>query len=179
MRIIAGQAKGRKLTSPKGTTTRPMQDRVKEAIFSSLGSVVVGAAVLDLYAGTGSMGLEALSRGADRAVFVERHRSTLYALEKNCELVGLGGEVFAGDVLGFLSRRTDEFDLVFVDPPYSDADAGVERVMVAVAERVRPGGIVVLHRSTGSLIPVAEKLTLVDDRRYGGAQLWRFQKEST
>ncbi|MDH3194020.1 MAG: RsmD family RNA methyltransferase, partial [Acidimicrobiia bacterium] len=98
MRIIAGEAKGRRLKAPKDHGTRPMQDRIKEAVFSSLGSAVVGANVLDLYAGTGSMGLEALSRGASRAVFVERDRKALTVLRDNCAAVDLGGDVIAGDV---------------------------------------------------------------------------------
>lgn len=179
MRVIAGRSKGRRLTAPPGDSTRPMQDRVKEALFSSLGSVVVAAEVLDLYAGTGSMGLEALSRGARRAVFVERDRTAVTYLRKNCEAVGLGGEVVPVAVARFLAQRSDLFDLVFVDPPYADSDAEVSSVMVAVADRLQPGGLVVLHRKVGSALPETESLVLVDERRYGSAQLWRFEKEST
>lgn len=179
MRVIAGRSKGRRLNAPPGDSTRPMQDRVKEALFSSLGSVVIGAEVLDLYAGTGSMGLEALSRGARRAVFVERDRTAVTFLRKNCEAVGLGGEVVPVDVSRFLAQRSDPFDLIFVDPPYADSDAEVGRIMAAVADRLRPGGLAVLHRKVGSGLSETESLVLVDERRYGSAQLWRFQKEST
>ena len=179
MRIIAGRAKGRRLTAPADNATRPMQDRVKEAIFSSLGPAVVGAEVLDLYAGTGSIGLEALSRGARRVVFVARGRQALVALRGNCEAVGLGGEVVGVDVDRFLGSSEDMFDLVFVDPPYPDVDDAVAATMAKVADRVAPDGLVLLHRQVGAALPQTESLILVDERRYGGAQLWRFQKEST
>ncbi len=177
MRIIAGHAKGRRLVAPRGEGTRPMQDRVKEAVFSSLGPTVVDADVLDLYAGTGSMGLEALSRGAHRAVFVERDRHALAALRTNCGNVGLGGDIVAGDVRQFLSRASQTFDLVFVDPPYLDDDEAITETMALVAKCTGYDGTVVLHRKVGSVCPEVESLVLDDERRYGGAQLWRFLKE--
>lgn len=179
MRIIAGKAKGRRLKAPKDRATRPMQDRIKEAVFSSLGSAVAGASVLDLYAGTGSMGLEALSRGASRAVFVERDRKALTVLRDNCAAVDLGGDVVAGDVAPFLASGSEAFDLVFIDPPYPDSDESVLAIMTAVGRRTAPDGLVVLHRPVGATLPETESLVLVDERRYGGAQLWRFKKEST
>ncbi len=179
MRIIAGEAKGRRLKAPKDRGTRPMQDRIKEAVFSSLGSAVVGANVLDLYAGTGSMGLEALSRGASRVVFVERDRKALAVLRDNCAAVDLGGDVVAGDVAPFLAGGSEVFDLVFVDPPYPDSDESVFTIMAALSRRMATDGLVVLHRPVGATAPETESLVLVDERRYGGAQLWRFKKEST
>lgn len=179
MRIIAGEAKGRRLKAPKDHGTRPMQDRIKEAVFSSLGSAVVDANVLDLYAGTGSMGLEALSRGAGRAVFVERDRKALVVLRENCAAVDLGGDVVASEVALFLAGGSEAFDLVFVDPPYPDSDESVKTVMAALSARMAHDGLVVLHRPVGAALPETESLVLVDERRYGGAQLWRFKKEST
>ena len=178
MRIIAGHAKGRRLVAPRGEQTRPMQDRVKEAIFSSLGARVIDADVLDLYAGTGSMGLEALSRGAHRVVFVERDRHALKALRTNCENVGLGGDIVGGEVRQYLARASQTFDLVFVDPPYADDDAAITETMELVARCTGYEGTVILHRGVGSSCPEVESLVLEDERRYGGAQLWRFQKES-
>ncbi len=102
LRIISGIAKGRRLSGPPGLTTRPFPDRVREAVFSSLGEVVVDAAVLDLFAGTGSLGLEALSRGASAATFVEHDRAALLVLRRNIEAVGLGGIVVAIDVNRFV-----------------------------------------------------------------------------
>ncbi len=164
MRIIAGQAKGRRLVAPRGEQTRPMQDRVKEAIFSSLGTRVIDTDVLDLYAGTGSMGLEALSRGAHRVVFVERDRHALKALRTNCENVGLGGDVVVGDVRQYLARASQTFDLVFVDPPYADDDAAISETMELVARCTGHDGTVLLHRKAGSVCPAVESLVLEDER---------------
>lgn len=122
MRVIAGAARGRALAAPRGLNTRPTPDRVKEALFSILGAAVNDATVLDLFAGTGALGLEALSRGASRAVFVERDRRALKALSQNIAAVAPDRvEVLAipaERALELLSRRGTQFDLVFLDPPY-------------------------------------------------------------
>jgi 16S rRNA (guanine966-N2)-methyltransferase len=178
MRIIAGAAKGRRLRSPRGNQTRPMMDRVREAIFSSLGSSVVDAAVLDLYAGTGSVGLEALSRGAGSVVFIESGREALRSLEANIEAVGLGGTVVAGTVERFLASDTATYDLAFVDPPYEAPLPSVEQVLAALSERMNDGGVVVLHRRTGSEEPpFPADLAVTDRRRYGGAEITKLSKE--
>ena len=176
MRVIAGLAKGRPLRAP-GEGTRPMMDRVREALFSSLGPRVAEAAVLDLYAGSGSIGLEALSRGAERVVFVERGRRALAALRRNLEAVGLGGEVVAGDVGSYLEGCTDTFDLVFVDPPYDRPLASVEEVLGRVVTLLRAGGVVVVHRRAGSGAPEVPGLEVVDRRRYGDTEITRLQIE--
>ena len=132
MRVIAGTLGGRRLKAPRGTTTRPTSDRVKEALFALLGDIA-GARVLDLFAGAGGLGIEALSRGAARAVFIERDQRALRALRENVRSLGLGAaraEVRAGDVLALLRTargRAETYDLVFIDPPYSRAsDLGRE-----------------------------------------------------
>jgi 16S rRNA (guanine966-N2)-methyltransferase len=126
MRVVAGEFKGRRLQAPRGTRTRPTADRVREALFSMLGDVS-GARVLDLYAGSGALGIEALSRGAESAVFVERDQQALAALRRNLEAVGVEADVRRQDVARFLGRTEGTFDLVFCDPPYDDASrlAGV------------------------------------------------------
>ncbi|HUG75449.1 MAG TPA: 16S rRNA (guanine(966)-N(2))-methyltransferase RsmD [Acidimicrobiia bacterium] len=178
MRIIAGTAKGRRLRSPRGNETRPMMDRVREAIFSSLGALVVDASVLDLYAGTGSVGLEALSRGADSVVFVESDREALRVLAANIEAVGLGGTVVRGNVERFLASDTATYDLAFVDPPYEAPLPSVEQVLTALGERLKDEGVVVLHRRTGSVEPPFPRdLVVTDRRRYGGAEITRLSKE--
>ncbi|MDJ0961231.1 MAG: 16S rRNA (guanine(966)-N(2))-methyltransferase RsmD [Acidimicrobiia bacterium] len=178
MRIIAGAAKGRRLKSPPGIGTRPLTGRAKEALFSSLGTLVVDADVLDLYAGSGSIGLEALSRGAASAVFVERDRRIADTLQANVDLVGLGGSVRRTDVEGFLRSCSSDYDLVFVDPPYAEDDAVVAAVLGAIAPVVRSHGVVVVHRRAGGAEPVVpEGLHLRDRRRYGEVELWRFGKE--
>ncbi|MCJ7726478.1 MAG: 16S rRNA (guanine(966)-N(2))-methyltransferase RsmD [Acidimicrobiia bacterium] len=173
MRVIAGMAKGRRLKAP-GEGTRPMMDRVREALFSSLGPRVPGAEVLDLYAGSGSIGLEALSRGAGRVVFVEKGRRALGALRDNVEAVGLGGEIVGGDVTSFLEMSSDRFDLAFVDPPYDHPLASVEEVLGKVASRLRAGGVVVVHRRAESGIPEVPGLCREDCRRYGDTEITRF-----
>jgi 16S rRNA (guanine966-N2)-methyltransferase len=178
MRVIAGTAKGRRLTGPPGLDTRPLTDRAKEALFSSLGPRVGDAAVLDLYAGSGSLGLEALSRGAASAEFVERDRSAIASLRQNVAAVGLGGTVHPTNVESFLDRTGDRFDLVFVDPPYGTDDATVASVLAAVGRVCAAGATVVLHRRRGGDPPDApEGLHLEASRRYGDVELWRFIKE--
>ena len=178
LRVIAGRAGGRRLTAPAGLTTRPLTDRAKEALFSSLGAEVVEARVLDLYAGSGSLGIEALSRGAASAVFVERSRPALAALRRNLEVTGLSGTVIGSDVEGYLGRSEGEFDLVFVDPPYALSLASVQRVLAAVAVATVTGGLVVLHRRAGESPPEESPgLVAVARHRYGDAEMWRFAKE--
>ncbi|MCB2223293.1 MAG: 16S rRNA (guanine(966)-N(2))-methyltransferase RsmD [Actinobacteria bacterium] len=176
MRVIAGAAKGRKLRAP-GEGTRPMMDRVREALFSSLGPVVEGADVLDLFAGSGSIGIEALSRGAARVVFVERARGAVRVLRANLGDVGLGGEVVPADAAAYLASTPDTFDLVFVDPPYALPLPSVEEILGLVAARLRPGGVVVVHRRAGTGTPRAAGLAPAAVRTYGDTEITRFETE--
>lgn len=179
MRIIGGEARGRRLTGPKGDSTRPMTDRAREAVFNILRSEVPGAEVLDLYAGTGSMGLEALSRGASRALFVESDRAMAEILAHNVEAVGLGGEVVVGTVERYLAGPVRVIaDLAFVDPPYPLAVPSVEQVLADLGRHLAPGGTVLLHRRKGQPAPEAP-WPLVDDRTYGSAQMWFYRDERT
>lgn len=178
MRVIAGRAKGRRLTVARGSTTRPMMDRAKEGIFSSLGDAVVDAAVVDLYAGSGSLGLEALSRGAESCVFVERDRRALTALRRNVEAVGLGGEVVSAPVEDYLERPVGPFGLAFVDPPYGLPLPSVEQVLARLARALATDAIVVVHRRVGdgeATLPGG--LVESDRRRYGQAEITRLVKE--
>lgn len=180
MRIIAGLAKSRRLVAPPGDTTRPMTDRMRESLFSSIGFQVPGATVLDLFAGSGSMGLEALSRGADSAIFVERDHAALDALRANVDALDIGGQVVVSDVGTFLGRCRESFDLVFVDPPYAVPLASVVEVVEKLSPLLTQGAVVVVHRRHGDdLPPRLENLVLVDQRRFGGAELWRYEKEQT
>ncbi len=174
MRIIAGAAKGRRLKRPV-EGTRPFMDRNREALFSSLGDQVVNAAVLDLYAGTGSLGLEALSRGASRVTFVERNPPAVVVLRENVAAVGLGGKVFTTDVSDFISGSRDTFDLVFVDPPYEVPLASVLEVLEHLVDLLNPSASVVVHRRADGVAPaVPQHLDLTWERQYGDAQIWRF-----
>jgi len=124
LRVISGMAKGRHLSAPKGHSTRPTADRVKEALFSVLAPYINQSRVLDVFAGTGALGIEALSRGAIRAVFIEKSRSTCNILEKNLEITGLktsaeNAKVFCADCLKIIPILDEKFDIVFLDPPYN------------------------------------------------------------
>ncbi len=177
MRIIAGAAKGRILQAPKGPKTRPMMDRAKEAIFSALSGVVEDAAVLDLYAGSGSLGLEALSRGARSVVFVESRRDAVRVLRANVATVGLGGNAVSAKVEDFLGQGTGTFDLAFVDPPYEVPLPSVEVVLGRLVRWLADDATVVVHRRSGSgEIPGIPGLALFDRRRYGDAAITRFTK---
>jgi 16S rRNA (guanine966-N2)-methyltransferase len=145
MRIIAGQYKGRRLLSPEGMTTRPITDRVKAALFNSLLPWLADAAVADLFCGTGSMGLEALSRGGRHCWFAERDPSAIEALSGNLQMVGAQGDatIWQGDILlrlpAWLAELPGKLDIIFLDPPYELAErwfAGeAEGAAQAVAER--------------------------------------------
>ncbi len=178
MRVIAGLAKGRRLTSP-GAATRPLTDRAKEALFSALGGLIPGARVLDLYAGSGSLGIEALSRGAGDATFVERDAAALRALRANLAAVDLGGRVVGGAVERFLDREAGEFDLAFVDPPWEHSLASVETVLANVDRLLAAEATTVVHRRTGEQPPAGPAGWSAPVRRsYGDTVLWTFQRQA-
>ena len=177
MRIVAGAARGRRLVAPKGRDVRPTADRVKEALFSSLAPRLPGASVLDLFAGTGALGLEALSRGAGRVTFVERARASLEALDRNIEVVGLPGtEVVRADVasavLGELPGAP--FDLVLADPPYDLPPPTLDAVLAGLQRHLADGAIVVIERARRAAPPSwPEGLLVGEVRRYGDTALHR------
>jgi 16S rRNA (guanine966-N2)-methyltransferase len=179
VRIVAGLAKGRRLVAPS-SGTRPTSDRAREALFNTLASSIRldRARVLDLYAGTGAVGLEALSRGAVEAVFVESGRAALDALRRNVAAVGLpGATVVARPVGAFLGTEPGTpFDLVFADPPYDLDDASLGGVLSALAEGawLADEGFLVVERSVRSGPPAWPEafVTPERERRYGDAVLW-------
>jgi 16S rRNA (guanine966-N2)-methyltransferase len=177
MRIIAGKAGGRRLKAPDTRDTRPVTDRVREAVFSSIGDWVVDANVADLYAGSGSFGLEALSRGAESAVFVERGRKALQALRANVSAVDLGGTIIEGTVQGYLARANHRFHLVFMDPPWPDPTDLMEADMVALDRLLLPDAEVVVSRRNTDRIPVGpENWRVATDKRYGDTRIIRYEK---
>lgn len=178
MRIIGGRARGRTLKAPKTEGTRPATDRVREAVFSSIGAWVVDAAVADLYAGSGSFGLEALSRGAASAVFVEKGRKALEALRSNVEAVGLGGEVVAASVQGYLARAEGPFHLVFMDPPWSQPASEMTRDLALLDRLLLPSAEIVVSRRHGEPAPRApENWTVATDKRYGDTRILRYERQ--
>lgn len=176
VRVIAGSAKGRRLEVPR-SGTRPLTGKAREAVFSSLWEQIPEADVLDLFAGSGSLGLEALSRGARSCVFVERDRRVGELLARNVAAVGLGGSVVVAPVAAFLTRERGSYDLVFVDPPYAAPDADVATILDLVAERLSRDGVVVVHRRVGADLGSLKRLILRDERRYGDARIWVLEKE--
>lgn len=167
-RIIAGAARGRRLAAPRGLATRPTSDKVRGAIFNLLGQFFEGGAVLDLYAGTGALALEALSRGCERAVCVEADRGAVEVIRRNAEACGCGArvEVLRARVDEALARlQAGTFALVFIDPPYAE---GPEGALAAVERVVREGGRVVAeHDARRPPGDAYGSLSLVDRRGYG------------
>jgi 16S rRNA (guanine966-N2)-methyltransferase len=168
MRVIGGEARGRRLVAPPGREVRPTSDRVREALFSILADRLAGAVVLDLYAGSGALAIEALSRGAARAVLVERGRDALAALRRNLERTRLGdrAEVISSDVIRVLDAPpSHRYDLVILDPPYG------ERAIVAPLERLEPHlaseAVVVVKHFWRPEIPAVAGLSQVRQRRFG------------
>jgi 16S rRNA (guanine966-N2)-methyltransferase len=170
MRVIAGRLGGRRLSAPRGTTTRPTSDRVREATFALLGSVQ-GASVLDLFAGTGGLGIEALSRGAARAVFVERDARALVALRANLvslQLEPTEAEVRELDALAALRTartRQETYDLVFIDPPYKNLPALERALADLLPGLLAPSARVVLESDKRVELKLAAENEL--QRRYG------------
>lgn len=147
MRVVAGTARGRRLVAPAGSTTRPTADRVREAVFNALHSLgaVEGADVLDAFAGSGALGIEALSRGAERATFVEVDGRARQALATNLDATGLADRatVVAGEALAHLAAPGGRYDLVLLDPPYAfDAWSSL---LTSVTARLAPEGVVVIE----------------------------------
>ena len=172
MRIIAGLARGLPLAVPRGDATRPTSDRVREAIFSSLGARVPDAVVLDLFAGTGALGLEALSRGAQSAVFVERARAALDCLAKN--LAGLKpapvAQVVRGEVLRELPHLTGPFTLIFADPPYG-TDCGPVLEMVRHRGLLAAAGLFVLESAKRDALVFPANWRLHREAIYGDTRV--------
>ncbi|MGH2935838.1 MAG: 16S rRNA (guanine(966)-N(2))-methyltransferase RsmD [Gaiellaceae bacterium] len=164
MRIISGLRRGHTIHAPKGADTRPTSDRVRENVFNILGPVE-GASVLDLYAGSGAMGLEALSRGAAQAVFVDDDRDAVRAIERNLDKLRLRGTVVCQDAVAMLAAERRKYDLVLVDPPY-DVYADIEPQLTRYLPPVLADFAVVVVETdarTRPELPLAERTS----RKYG------------
>jgi 16S rRNA (guanine966-N2)-methyltransferase len=176
MRVIAGEAKGRRLRPVPGDVTRPITDRVKEALFDILGEQVLDAYVLDLFAGTGGVGIEALSRGAQRAVFVEQDGRALRTIRENLHATHLRerAEIIAGDVFDYLARMGPggKFDIVYVAPPqYKGLWARTLRALDKQSP-LTPQGVIVVQIFPKEYEHLAlTNLVLADQRRYGSTLL--------
>jgi 16S rRNA (guanine966-N2)-methyltransferase len=174
MRVIAGGLGGRRLQAPRGNVTRPTSDRVREALFAMLGELE-GACVLDLFAGTGALGIEALSRGARTAVFVERDLGALRILNANLralEIPGESAQVRRGDALAALRsarERKETYDLVFIDPPYRQAREWGPELSATLPVLLGPDARVVVESDRRA--PLQLDLTVERERRYGDTSI--------
>ena len=177
MRIVAGSRKGHRIDAPKGVITRPTGDRVREALFSIVGPVE-GARVLDVFAGSGALGLEALSRGASSAVFVERDREACRVISRNLEKLRLtGAVVLCQDALRALEEeraRRHRYDLVLVDAPYEEWERYEEPLGELLPELLEEDGLAVVE--TSSRVEPDLPLTPVTSRRYGSARITVFSR---
>ena len=171
MRIIAGSRKGHSIAAPKGLDTRPTSDRTREAAFNIVAPWVEDADVLDLFAGSGAMGLEALSRGAARAVFVEADPAACRTIERNLDKLGLRGEVRCADVLAAIATERRRFDLVFCDPPYAQRDH--EALARYLPRLLADDGLLVFE--TAAKVEPELPLTKRTSRRYGAARITLFE----
>jgi len=155
MRVITGTARGVQLKTPEGMVTRPTSDRVKEAMFSIIHFDIPGAAVLDLFGGTGQLGIEALSRGASTAVFVDAGEPACRLIKENLKRTRMEGHgrVVRSDYLAYLSRCREQFDIILLDPPY--AEVFLENALKRITEIdiLRSGGIIVTERPLGKDLP--------------------------
>lgn len=174
MRIIAGSARGRKLFAPAGEETRPTADRIRESLFNILGPRVWDARVLDLFGGTGAMALEALSRGAARAVIVDANRAAIQAIHRNAQAV-LGEDaasrarILRADYRSAIAALAGErFDLVFLDPPYRMVESYAEAMRrLLAADALAEDALFLLERARGAAVPVPEAFEIFDVRAYG------------
>ena len=173
MRVITGTARGVRLKTPEGLDTRPTAERVKEALFSAIQFEIEGRRVLDLFAGSGQLGIEALSRGADSAVFVEQRKDALQAVRENLETCGLSdrARVVSGDAMSYL-KSGEKFDLIFLDPPY--ASGLLEQALEDIArfDICRRHGIIVAESAADkTLPPLGGPYSIYREYRYGKIKL--------
>jgi 16S rRNA (guanine966-N2)-methyltransferase len=178
VRIVAGEARGRRLASPPGQDTRPTSDKVRAAVFNVLGQFFEGGRVLDLYAGTGALALEAISRGCTEATCVDASAEAAAVIAHNAEACGMGGRVrvVRRRVLDALpALAAESFDLAFVDPPYAE---GPDAALAALPRVLRPGAMAVAEHDRKA--PPADRhgrLALVDRRAYGGTGISIYRME--
>ena len=179
MRVITGRARGVTLKTPEGLQTRPTTDRVKEAVFSVIHFDIPGAHVLDLFGGTGQLGIEALSRGAKRAVFVDESDKACKLINENLRRTHLEqeGTVVRGDYLAYLGRCREKFNIIFLDPPY--AEVFLENALKRITEIdiLQSGGIIVTERPLGKDLPFNfEGYERSKDYKYGNTLITLYRK---
>lgn len=176
IRIIAGRFGGRTIEGSGTERTHPMGERIRNALFNTIGAELEGAAVLDAFAGSGALGLEALSRGASRATFVERDRVAQQIIANNIELLGVGevARLARAPVAGWVETTGEQFDIIFADPPYHDLQLSTVRKLTKL---LKPNGLMVLSYPGRGEVPTELGVVVVDNRSYGDAALAFYRKE--
>jgi 16S rRNA (guanine966-N2)-methyltransferase len=191
LRIISGLARGRKLKTPgKSITIRPTTDRAREALFSILGTKVVSSRVLDLYAGTGALGLEAFSRGARQVVFVEKQSKAINVIKQNCSICTMGLKPIKGDELTVIKHdlcrglsfnhpifdESQSFDLIFLDPPYNKNLAEKSLNFLDNSHLIAATTLIIAEESSLQTLPdTFTRLALTDQRKYGDTAFWFYK----
>ena len=180
MRVITGIARGKRLSAHSGLETRPTTDMVKEAIFSIIQFDIPGAWVLDLFAGTGQMGIEALSRGASGAVFVDNHKAAIAVIKQNLALTELteSAKVYPMDAKSYLTSAAERYDIALLDPPYNKGM--LADILPAVARRMNKNSIIMCETQLEETLPeAAESFTLRKTYRYGRVKVWVYKNEES
>ncbi|RCW89216.1 16S rRNA (guanine966-N2)-methyltransferase [Halanaerobium sp. DL-01] len=177
MRIIAGSAGGIKLKSIKSRQVRPTLDRVKEALFNMLGQSILDSVFLDLYAGFGGIGIEALSRGAKKVDFVEKNRKFASIIKRNLNKTNLinFGEIYCEDVYNFLQKTSTQYDIIFMDPPYKKGY--VKKTINIILENriLNSRGLIVIETASDEKIDLGKKFQMIRERKYGGSQIYIYK----
>jgi 16S rRNA (guanine(966)-N(2))-methyltransferase RsmD len=180
MRVIAGEFKGRRLASPRGANLRATTDKVREALFNILSFKIEGASFLDVYAGSGSVGIEAISRGASRVVFIENDKNNIALLKKNLSLLPdhARAEVVCGDALNYLKKNEIDFDIIFLDPPYEAGDLENLLQTLGCCDSMKPQSVVIFEHFHKKILPdVAGDFSVLKRYRYGGTTLSLYVKK--
>ena len=180
MRVISGKARGIALKTPEGLNTRPTSDRVKEAMFSIIQFDLPGARVLDLFGGTGQLGIEALSRGAQHAVFVDQGAAACKLIKENLNKVGFSSiaNVIQGDYSSFLRKSSDSFDIILLDPPYAEVFLENSLKIISEIDILQSGGIIVTERPLEKALSWQfEGFDRSKDYKYGNTLVTLYRKQ--
>ena len=177
MRVITGTARGRKLREPEGMAIRPTTDSVKEAIFNTIQFDIEGRRVLDLFAGTGQLGIEALSRGARECVFIDQSTAAVKLVRENLKTCGLTATVLQTDALGYL-QQGQKFDLIFLDPPYDTTLVEKALQTVAKSDILMSGGIIVCETRRETVLPeLSAPYRMRREKCYGKIKLTLYERQ--
>ena len=179
MRVITGKARGVSLKTPSGMATRPTSDRVKEALFSIIQFDIANASVLDLFGGTGQLGIEALSRGAKQAVFVDQRQDACDLIRENLRRTNLAenAKVVKSDYLAYMQRCTEKFDIILLDPPYAEVFLENSLKMITEIDILETGGIIITERPVGKELPWEfSGFTRSKDYKYGNTLITIYRK---